>query len=243
MRTGIIGGAPVSPEVVQSIKEKIGMKLFSAYGMTENSAITTMSTPDDPPERVAHTCGRLLFEDCEMKIADPETGAELPAEQQGEIWTRGWLVTQGYYKNSEETAKSIDKDGWFHTGDLGTVDEKCYLKVTGRLKDMIISGGLNIDPVEVEQLIAGHPAVAGVQVVGLPDHRMGEIVGAFIILKEDQDCTDNEVIEFCADKVGKYKIPKQVMFVKEFPVTPVGKIQKFKLRDMAVEELGLTSGD
>ncbi|MFC1822905.1 AMP-binding protein [Thermodesulfobacteriota bacterium] len=240
MRTGIIGGAPVTPDVVQQIKDKIGMKLFSAYGMTENSAITTMSTGDDPPEKVAHTCGRLLFEDCEMKIVDPESGKDQPPDEQGEVRTRGWLVTQGYYKNLEETAKSIDKEGWFHTGDLGVADEQGYLRITGRLKDMIISGGLNIDPMEIEILIAQHPAVAAVQVVGLPEHRMGEVVGAFIVLNEGATCTDTDIIEFCTDKIGKYKIPKYVKFVPEFPITAYGKIQKFKLRETGIKEFGLS---
>jgi fatty-acyl-CoA synthase len=240
LRTGIIGGAPVTPDKVEEIKSKIGMKLFTAYGMTENSAITTMSGVDDSPEMVANTCGRLLHGDCEMKIVDPETGDELPPDQPGEIRTRGWFVTKGYYNNPEETAESIDKEGWFHTGDLGSVDENGYLKITGRLKDMIISGGLNIDPQEVELLIGRHPAVNSVQAVGIPDHRMGEIVGAFIILNKGSECTENDIVEFCTDKVGKYKIPKYIKFVEEFPVTAVGKVQKFKLKEAAVKELGIS---
>jgi fatty-acyl-CoA synthase len=239
MRTGIIGGAPVTPQVVEKIIDKIGMKLFSAYGMTENSGITTMSEVNDPPELVAHTSGRLLHKGCEMRIIDPKTGKEMPPSQPGEVVTRGWFVTQGYYKNPEETGKSIDKEGWFHTGDLGTLDEKGYLKITGRLKEMIISGGLNIDPVEVENLISQHPGVAMSQVVGIPDHRMGEVVMAFVKLKKGASCKEEEIIEFCEDKIGKYKIPKHVRLIDEFPVTAYGKIQKFKLREMAVKELGL----
>lgn len=237
MRTGIIGGAPVTPEMVKNIQTKIGMKIFTAYGMTENSAITTMSEVDDSPEMVANTCGRLLHKDCEIKIVDTETGEELPPNQEGEIWTRGWFVTKGYYNNEEETAKSIDKDGWFHTGDLGSLDENGYLRVTGRLKEMIISGGLNIYPLELENLLGQHPDVNSVQVVGIPDHRMGEIVGAFIILEKGSQCTENDIIEFCQDKIGKYKIPKYIKFVNEFPLTAIGKVQKFKLKEAAVEEL------
>ncbi len=239
MRTGIIGGAPVTPDKVSEIREKIGMRLFTAYGMTENSGITTMSEMDDSPEQVAHTCGRLLHKDCAVKVVDPESGKDQPSGEQGEVWTRGWFVTQGYYKNPEETSKSLDKAGWFHTGDLGDLDDKGYLRITGRLKDMIISGGLNIDPAEVEHLISTHPAVAGVQVAGLPDRRMGEVVGAFVQLNKDEECGTDDIISFCTGKVGKFKIPKHVMFVAEFPATAVGKIQKFKLRDMAVQELGL----
>jgi fatty-acyl-CoA synthase len=239
MRTGIIGGAPVTPDKVSEIQQKMGMKLFTAYGMTENSGVTTMSETDDSPERVAQTCGRLLHRDCEVKIVDPDSGKDEPPGKPGEVRTRGWFVTQGYYKNPEETSRSLDKAGWFHTGDLGVMDEEAYLKITGRLKDMIISGGLNIDPAEVEHLLSTHPAVSGVQVVGLPDRRMGEVVGAFVQLKEGMECGTEELLGFCEGKVGKYKIPKHVMFVTDFPATAVGKIQKFKLRDMAVEELGL----
>jgi len=174
-----------------------------------------------------------------VKIVDPETAQDQPPGKQGEVWTRGWFVTQGYYKNPEETSKSLDQAGWFHTGDLGVLDEKGYLGITGRLKDMIISGGLNIDPAEVEHLLSTHPAVSGVQVVGLPDRRMGEVVGAFVQLKQGMECRADELLGFCTDKVGKYKIPKHVMFVSDFPATAVGKIQKFRLRDMAIQKLGL----
>jgi len=240
MRTGIIGGAPVTPQVVEEIMNKIGMKLFSAYGMTENSGISTMSEVNDSPELVANTSGRLLHGDCDLKIVDPNTGKVMGPGEQGEILTRGWMVTEGYYRNPEETAKSIDKDGWFHTGDLGVLDDKGYLRVTGRLKEIIISGGLNIDPAEVEHLIAQHPGVAGVQIVGIPDRRMGEVVMAFVKLREGFECKQEDIIDFCIDKIGKYKIPRHVIFLDQFPVTAYGKVQKFKLRDMAVEELGLT---
>ena len=239
MRAGIIGGAPVTPEIVRKVWEKIGMKLFVGYGMTENSAVTTLSEVDDTPELISETCGRLLFPDCEMKIVDPETGKDCPPGVVGEIRTRGWLVTPGYYKMPEETAKSRDQDGWFLTGDLGTLDEKGYLRVTGRLKDMIISGGLNIDPAEIENLLAQHPAVAAAQAVGVPDRRMGEVVVAFVILKKGMTATEQEIIDFCTGKIAKYKVPKSVRFVEEFPVTAYGKVQKFKLRQMATEEIGL----
>lgn len=239
MRTGIIGGAPVTPEMVRQIQEKIGMKLFTAYGMTENSGITTMSEVNAPPEVIAQTCGRLLHENCEMKIIDPESGQQKPPGQSGEIVTKGWLVMHDYYKNPTGGGQIVDDAGWFHTGDLGKIDENGYLQVTGRLKDIIISGGFNIDPVEIEHLINTHPSVASVQIVGLPDQRMGEVVGAFIIKKEPE-LTEEMINQFCTGKVAKYKIPKHVLFVDEFPATAYGKIQKFKLRDLAVKEYFLT---
>lgn len=239
MRAGIIGGAPVTPEIVRKVWEKIGMKLFVGYGMTENSAVTTLSEVDDTPELISETCGRLLFPDCEMKIVDTETGRDCPPGVVGEIRTKGWLVTPGYYKMPEETAKSKDEDGWFRTGDLGTLDEKGYLRVTGRLKDMIISGGLNVDPVEIENLLLQHPAVAAAQVVGVPDPRMGEVVMAFVIWKKDMAATDEDITDFCAARIANYKVPKYVKCVEEFPVTAYGKVQKFKLRKKATEELGL----
>ncbi|UCF57585.1 MAG: AMP-binding protein, partial [Deltaproteobacteria bacterium] len=135
--------------------------------------------------------------------------------------------------------KSIDEEGWFHTGDLGVVDEKGYLKVTGRLKDMIISGGLNIEPEEIEDLIVQHPAVDSVQAVGLPDQRLGEVVGAFVKLRKGVTCKESEIIDFCMGKIGKYKVPKYMKFIDEFPVTAYGKVQKFKLRDMGIKEFSL----
>jgi fatty-acyl-CoA synthase len=239
LKTGIIGGAPFKPQMVEKIIQKMGMKLFSAYGMTENSGITSMSEVDDPPELVAHTAGRPIFEDVEIKIVDPESGKEMAPGQQGELLTRGWFVSPGYYKNPEEMAKSFEAEGWFHTGDLAVLDDKGYLKIVGRLKDLIISGGLNIDPAEAENLIARHPSVSMVQVVGIPDYRMGEVVMAFVKLKEGAICQENEIIDFCLNKIGKYKIPKHLKFIEEFPVTANGKIQKFKLRDMAIKEFGL----
>jgi len=241
MRTGIIGGAPVTPEMVRNIQEKIGMKIFSAYGMTENSAITTMNEPDDSPELVANTSGRLLHQDCGIRIVNPETGDEVPPGVAGEIRTRGWFVTRGYYKNPRATTESLDPEGWYRTGDLGVLDDNGYLKITGRLKDLIISGGLNIDPLEIEGLLEQHPAVAAAQVVGLPDHRMGEVVGAFLKLTPGAELAEGEVAAFCADRIGKFKIPKYTMLVDEFPMNASGKVQKFKLRDMAVEHFGLAA--
>lgn len=239
MRAGSIGGAPFSPELAERITAQMGIKLFSAYGMTENSGITTMSETEDPPALVARTVGRKIHEDVELKIVEPATGSDLPAGQPGEILTRGWFVTPGYYKSPEETARSLDAEGWYHTGDLGVLDDNGYLQIVGRLKNLIISGGFNIVPAEVESILAQHPAVAQAEAVGIPDYRMGEVVMAFVIVKPGMRCQGKEIIEFCSGKIANFKIPKYITFVDDFPVSAYGKVQKFKLREMAIKELGL----
>lgn len=241
LRVGDIGGAPFSPALVREITEKFGMTLFSAYGMTENSGVTSFSQVGDAPELVAHTVGTKFNDDCEIKIVDITSRETLPPGLQGEILTRGWHVTQGYYKNLELFARAKDSEGWFLTGDLGIMDENGYLKITGRLKDIIVSGGLNIDPVEVENLIAEYPAVASVYAVGLPDWRMGEVVGVFIELETGQECSKEDIIDFCAGKIGKYKIPRYVTFITDVPRTAAGKVQKFKLREMGIKDFNLAT--
>ncbi|TET18434.1 MAG: AMP-binding protein [Dehalococcoidia bacterium] len=241
IKSAIIGGADVSPDLVRTIIEKMAIKdMISGYGMTENTGISTCTRRGDPPELVANTCGKLMFDDCELKILDPETGEELPPGTQGEIRTRGWFAMKEYYKQPEETAKAFDKDGWFHTEDLATMDENGYLKITGRLKDMFITGGVNAYPAEIESFLMTHPKVAMVAVAGVPDRRMGEVAMAFIKLKEGQTATEEEIISFARGKMANYKAPKYVKFVDDFPMTATGKIQKFVLKDAAIEELGLS---
>jgi fatty-acyl-CoA synthase len=240
IKSCIIGGADVSPDLVRTIQDKMGIKdVISAYGMTENSGISTCSQPGDPIELIANTAGKLMFDDCELKIVDPETGAEVPPDTQGEIRTRGWYVMKEYYKQPEETAKAFDENGWFHTGDLGTMDKNGYIKITGRLKDMFITGGVNAYPAEIESFLMTHPKISMVAVTGVPDRRMGEVAMAFIKLKEGQATTEEEIITFAREKMANYKAPKYVKFVDDFPMTATGKIQKFVLKDTAVEELGL----
>jgi len=180
-----------------------------------------------------------MFDDCELKILDPETGDELPPDTQGELCTRGWFVMKEYYKQPEETAKVFDSKGWFHTTDLATMDKNGYVKITGRLKDMFITGGVNAYPAEIESFLMTHPKVAMVAVAGVPDRRMGEVAMAFIKLKEGQTATEEEIISFAREKMANYKAPKYVKFVDDFPMTATGKIQKFVLKDAAIEELGL----
>jgi fatty-acyl-CoA synthase len=240
IKSAVIGGADVSPDLVRTIIAKMGIKdLMAGYGMTENTGISTITRRGDPPELVAHTCGKLLFDDCELRVMDPETGEELPRGTQGEIRTRGWYVMKEYYKQPEETAEAFDSNGWFRTGDLATMDENGYLKITGRLKDMFITGGVNAYPAEIESFLMTHPKIALVAVAGVPDRRMGEVAMAFIKLKEGETATTEEIIAFAREKMANYKAPRHVKFVDDFPITATGKIQKFVLRDTAVQELDL----
>ena len=240
MKAAVIGGADVSPDLVRTIMDKMGIKdLISAYGLTENTGVSTMSQPGDPPEIVAHTAGKLIFDDCELQVLDPETGAEVPRGTQAEFCSRGFYVMKEYYKQPEETKKAFNKDGWFRTGDLGTMDEKGYIKITGRLKDMFITGGVNAYPAEIESFLMTHPKISMVAVTGVPDRRMGEVAMAFVKLKEGETATEEEIISFARGKMANYKAPKYVKFVDDFPMTATGKVQKFVLKETAVSELGL----
>ncbi len=240
IKSAIIGGAEVSPDLVRTIINKMGIKdLISGYGMTENTGVSTFTRRGDPPELVANSCGKLIFDDCELKVIDPETGDEVSSGNQGEICTRGWFVMKEYYNQPEETGTIFDSKGWFHTGDLATMDEKGYLKITGRLKDMFITGGVNAFPAEIERFLMTHPKIAMVSVSGVPDSRMGEVAMAFVQLKEGETAVEDEIMEYARERIANYKAPKYVKFVGSFPMTPTGKIQKFVLRDAAIKELGL----
>ncbi len=240
IKASVIGGADVSPDLVRTIMDKMGIKdLISAYGLTENTGVSTMSQPGDPPEVVANTAGKLIFDDCELKVLDPDTGVEAPRGTQGELCSRGFWVMKEYYKQPEETKKAFNKDGWFRSGDLGTMDEKGYIKITGRLKDMFITGGVNAYPAEIESFLMTHPKISMVAVTGVPDRRMGEVAMAFVKLKEGETATEEEIIGFARGKMANYKAPKYVKFVDDFPMTATGKIQKFVLKETATSELGL----
>ncbi len=234
LRTGIMAGALCPEELMKEVNEKMYMDLTSVYGLTETAPGMTQSRVDDPFEVRCATVGRA-YEFTEVKVLDPETGKECPVGVEGEMCCRGYNVMKGYYKNPEATAQVIDKNGFLHSGDLGMKDENGNYRITGRIKDMIIRGGENISPKEVEDFLYRMPGVQDVQVVAVASERYGEDVGAFIILKEGYEYETEDVRDYCKGKIAKYKIPRYVFFVEEFPMTGSGKIQKFRLREMALE--------
>lgn len=239
LRTGIMAGSPCPTEVMREVVNKMGMREITiTYGQTEASPAITMTRTDDPIEIRVATVGKVI-PNVEAKIVDPETGKDCPPGVQGEIVSRGYNVMKGYYKMPESTAQAIDKEGWLHTGDLGTIDEQGYFKITGRLKDMIIRGGENVYPREIEEFLYTHPMVKDVQVIGVPSLKYGEEVLAFIQLRPGASLTKEEVHAYCQGKIAKYKIPSYVLFVDSYPTTASGKIQKFKLKQQAIETLGL----
>jgi fatty-acyl-CoA synthase len=239
LRSGIMAGSPCPIEVMKRvIRDMNASEITIAYGQTESSPVITQTRTDDPIELRVATVGRALPE-VEVKIVDIETGATLPPGKQGELCTRGYLVMKGYYKMPEETAKVIDAEGWLHTGDLAVMDENGYCKITGRIKNMIIRGGENIYPREIEEFLYTHPKVSDVQVYGVPDRKYGEQVMAAIVVKKGVELSEAEVKDFCRGRIANYKIPFYVKFVDSYPMTASGKIQKFKLREMAIRELQL----
>jgi fatty-acyl-CoA synthase len=239
LRTGLMAGSPCPIEVMRQVIHRMGAREMTiGYGLTEASPVVTLTSADDTLERRVTTVGPPL-PNVEVKIVDPATGQEVPRGQQGELWTRSFMVMKGYYKMPEATAQAIDAEGWLHTGDLATMDEESYCKITGRIKDMVIRGGENIYPREIEEFLYTHPKVADVQVIGVPDLRYGEEVMAWIMLRPGQTATSEEIRDFCRGQIAHYKVPRYVKFVTQFPMTVTGKIQKFRMREMAIEELGL----
>jgi len=241
LRTGIMAGSPCPIKVMRQVIDRMNMKEITiVYGQTEASPGITQTRTDDPVELRVSTVGRPL-PGVEVRIVDPVTGKDVPPGVQGELIARGYIVMKGYYKMEEATRAAIDEDGWLHTGDLATMDENGYFKITGRLKDMIIRGGENIYPREIEEFLYTHPAVKDVQVVGVPDRKYGEEVLAYIILKDNivNPPSEEEIIEFVRNGLSKFKAPRYVKFIDSFPMTASGKIQKYKLRQMAIEQLGL----
>ena len=236
LRTGIMAGAPCPVEVMNQVRTKMHCpEIVIAFGQTECSPVMTMTRRDDDVELRVATVGRLL-DNIEGKVVDPDTGADLPPNSQGEIVTRSACVMKGYYKMPEETAKAVDADGWLHTGDLGTMDGNGYFRITGRIKDMIIRGGENIYPREIEEFLLGHPKVSDVQVVGIPDKKYGEQVLAAIQLKAGATATAEEFSAYCRDRIARHKIPKYWEFVKEYPMTASGKVQKYRIREIYSEK-------
>lgn len=239
LRTGIMAGSPCPIEVMRRvIRDMHCEQITIAYGQTESSPVITQTRTDDPVELRVNSVGRALPK-VEVKIVDPESGANLPCGEQGELCTRGYLVMKGYYKMPEATGEVLDPDGWLHTGDLAVMDGNGYCRITGRLKDMIIRGGENVYPREVEEFLYTHPKIADVQVFGVPDRKYGEEVMAAIKLRDDAVCSPEEIRNYCRERIASFKIPRHMTFVDHFPMTASGKVQKFKLREMAIRDLRL----
>ena len=239
LRTGIMAGSNCPIEVMKKVNSDMhASEITIAYGQTESSPVITQTRTDDAIELRVATVGRSL-PDVEVKIVDIETGETLPPGKQGELCTRGYHVMKGYYKMPDETARAIDSENWLHTGDLAIMDDHGYCKITGRIKNMIIRGGENIYPREIEEFLYTHPKVSDIQVYGVPDRKYGEQVMAAVILKNGVEMSEEEIREFCRGKIANYKIPKYVKFVDSYPMTASGKIQKFKMREMAIKELQL----
>jgi len=234
LRSGIMAGAPCPEEAMKSVMTRMHCpEITIAYGATETSPVITMTRRDDPVDLRVATVGKL-FDGIEGQVVDPETGTPLPSNTQGEIVTRGSCIMKGYYKMPEATAEVIDSERWFHTGDLGMMDENGYFRITGRIKDMIIRGGENIYPREIEEFLHRHPKVKDVYVVGIPDEKYGEQVLASIELKDGEEGTAEEFEEFCNGRIARHKVPKYWEFNVPMPMTASGKVQKFKLAEQFV---------
>ena len=238
LRTGIMAGSPCPIEVMKRVQSKMNMhEVTIAYGMTETSPVSTQCATDDPVERRVSTVGQVLPH-IEIKIVDAE-GKAVPRGETGEFCTRGYSVMKGYWNDAEKTREAIDDGGWMHTGDLATMDAEGYVNIVGRLKDMVIRGGENVYPREIEEFLYRHPKIQDVQVIGVPDPRYGEEICAWIKLHGGQTATAEEIREFCKGEIAHYKIPRYIEFVAEFPMTITGKIQKFVMREQTIEKLGL----
>jgi len=238
LRTGIMAGSPCPIEVMKRVQAEMNMREVTiAYGMTETSPVSTQSSTDDPLERRVATVGRVQPH-LEIKIVDP-AGKIVPRGVTGEFCTRGYSVMRGYWADKKNTHEAIDEAGWMHTGDLATMDDAGYVNIVGRLKDMVIRGGENIYPREVEEFLYRHPHVLDVQVIGVPDPKYGEELCAWVKLREGTRLTADELRAFCAGQIAHYKIPRHVLFVDGFPMTITGKIQKYVMRQETIAKLGL----
>lgn len=240
LRTGIMAGSPCPVEVMKQVIERMNMdEVTIAYGMTETSPVSTQTGADDSIDQRVGSVGRV-HPHVEIRVADPETGETVARGESGEFQTRGYSVMEGYWNEEEKTAQAIDAEGWMHTGDLAVMDVDGYVNITGRIKDLIIRGGENISPREIEEFLYGHPDIIDVQVVGVPDEKFGEEVCAFIQARDGASVDTDAVREFCQGKIAHYKVPRYVLSIEDFPMTVTGKIQKYLLRDAAVEQLGLS---
>ncbi|AOW15863.1 AMP-binding protein [Hydrogenophaga crassostreae] len=240
LRTGIMAGSPCPTAVMQRVVDDMHLSQITiAYGMTETSPVSCQSSTDTPLDKRVATVGQVQPH-LEVKIIDAGTGDVVAPGVSGELCTRGYSVMHGYWDDPAKTAEAIDAEGWMHTGDLATMDAEGYVNIVGRIKDMVIRGGENIYPREIEEFLYRHPAVQDVQVVGVPDTRYGEELCAWVVVKPGQTLSDEVLREFCKGKIAHYKIPRYIRFVADFPMTVTGKIQKFMIRDAMKEQLGLT---
>ncbi|HXS44860.1 MAG TPA: AMP-binding protein, partial [Solirubrobacteraceae bacterium] len=239
LRTGIMSGSPCPVEVMRRVRSDMHMtEVTICYGMTETSPVSTQTLRDDPLEKRVGTVGKV-HPHVEVKVVDPESGAIVERGTPGELCTRAYSVMLGYWDEPEKTADAIDRARWMHTGDLATMDDDGYLSIVGRSKDMVIRGGENVYPRELEEFLYGHPDVADVQVVGVPDERYGEELCAWVIPRPGASLEEEEVRAFCRGELAHFKVPRYVVLTDAFPMTVTGKVQKFKLRDAAIEQLGL----
>ena len=238
LRTGIMAGAPCPVELMRQVREKMNMRdITICYGLTECSPVTNQTKIDDPVNLRIETVG-APSPHVEVRICDLD-GNTVAIGTQGEICSRGYQVMKGYYKRPKETAEAIDREGWLHSGDMGMMDENGYVRITGRIKDMIIRGGENVYPREIEEFLYTNPKVESAAVFGVPSRKFGEEVAAWIVLRRGQSATPEEIASFCKDKIAYYKVPRHIKFVDAFPMTASGKIKKFVLKEMATKELGL----
>jgi fatty-acyl-CoA synthase len=242
LRTGIMAGSPCPIEVMKKVVDRMHMsEVAICYGMTETSPVSTQTRVDDPLERRVATVGRV-GPHVEVKVVGvdgPDLGLVVERGQPGELCTRGYSVMLGYWDDPERTAEAVDRAGWMHTGDLATMDDEGYLNIVGRSKDMVIRGGENVYPREVEEFLYTHEAIADVQVIGVPDEKYGEELCAWVIARPGADIDEDAVREYCRGRLAHFKVPRYVIFADEFPMTVTGKVQKFKMRETSVERLGL----
>ena len=240
LRTGIMAGSPCPAEVMKRVQSEMHMEEVAiCYGMTETSPVSTQTRKDDALELRVGSVGRA-GPHIEIKVVDPDSGQVVPRGESGEFCTRGYSVMLGYWEEPERTGEALDAAGWMHTGDLATMDDAGYCSIVGRIKDMAIRGGENVYPREIEEFLYGHPAVADVQVVGVPDPKYGEELCAWVVTREDESATEEEIREYCRGKLAHFKVPRYVVFCDEFPMTVTGKVQKYKLREESLERLGLS---
>ena len=240
LRTGIMAGTACPIEVMRRVVDRMFLSQITiAYGMTETSPVSCQSSTETPLEKRVTTVGTVQPH-LEIKIVDPDSGQTVPRGERGEFCTRGYSVMHGYWGDEARTREAIDAEGWMHTGDLATMDAEGYVNIVGRIKDMVIRGGENVYPREIEEFLYRMPQVQDVQVVGVPDAKYGEELCAWVVAKPGQSLSEDDIRAFCKGKIAHYKVPRYIRFVAEFPMTVTGKIQKFKIREAMIEELGVS---